>query len=148
MWLDVGDMWGDFDAMQRRMDQFLEMLSDSRRELLGTPAFDWGTGMEATIYDQGDAFLIEADLPGVSMKDVSIEATEQGVVISGKRATLFPDKARVHLDEREDWSFSRSFSLPVKIDSGKANANFHEGVLRLTLPKSADAQPRRIQVQK
>jgi HSP20 family protein len=146
MWLDVDEFLGDFDAMQRRMDQLFDLLSEGRRELLTMPSFDLGMGVEATVFDQGDSFLIEADLPGVALSEVNLEATEQGVVISGMRKLDMPEKARIHLQEREPWSFSKSFTLPVKIDSAKANAAFHAGVLKITLPKSAEAQPRRIQV--
>jgi HSP20 family protein len=147
MWLDVEDFWGDFDAMQRRMDQLFDLLSDGRRDGMRRPTLDLGEGFEAAVYDQGDSYLIEADLPGVGLADVNLEATEQGVMISGKRKADLPDKARIHLQEREPWTFSKSFTLPVKIDSAKAQASFHAGVLHVTLPKSAEAQPRRIQVQ-
>jgi HSP20 family protein len=92
-----------------------------------------------------DAFVFKADLPGVKEDDVSIDVTGNRLTISGKREVEKEEgDERFHTYERSYGSFNRSFVLPEGVDYDKIEATLKDGVLRMTVPKKPEVQPRRI----
>lgn len=102
------------------------------------------------IYETENAFMIEADLPGVHEENVDIQFDRNTLTISGTRGATLPakDKAqlRVFSAERLSGTFSRSVRLPDHVDAEKIEANFSSGVLTVQVPKAAGALPRKIAV--
>jgi HSP20 family protein len=96
--------------------------------------------------DTGAALVLEADLPGLSEKDVQLQIHQDVLTMSGERRQDVPQGWFVHRQERAPVKFSRSFSLPCKIDPEKSTASLKSGVLTITLAKATDAQPRQIAV--
>ena len=99
--------------------------------------------------DVGDALEIEAELPGVSEDDVNVELHDNLLTISG-------EKAREEEDDRKGYSrrayssFKRSMSLPFDVDPNAIDAQFKNGVLKLTLPKptALEAKAQKIEVRR
>lgn len=101
------------------------------------------------VTDQGDAYLLEAELPGVSKEDIAIDIQDNSMCICVERKKEQEDKEKNYLRrERYYGSYSRSFDLSG-IDSSKITANYEDGVLKLTLPKETPAAPisRRLEIQ-
>jgi HSP20 family protein len=102
------------------------------------------------IYETETAFIIEADLPGVHEENVDIQFDRSALTITGTRAATLPSKERAQLRvysaERLSGSFSRSVRLPEHVDAEKIEATYSNGVLTITVPKSAGALPRKITV--
>lgn len=102
------------------------------------------------IYETENAFMIEADLPGVHEENVDIQFDRNTLTISGTRGATLPakDKARLRVfsAERLSGTFSRSVRLPDHVDAEKIEANFSSGVLTVQVPKAAGALPRKIAV--
>jgi HSP20 family protein len=95
------------------------------------------------------AFVVSAELPGLEEKDIEVELHDGLLTIKGeKRIERKDDKENLHLTERRYGSFQRVLRLPDTIDEEKIAARFDRGVLRVDIPKRADAvrQPRKIQV--
>ncbi|MBP8132193.1 MAG: Hsp20/alpha crystallin family protein [Candidatus Hydrogenedentes bacterium] len=94
-----------------------------------------------------DAYLLEADLPGVAKEDVDISIMDGIVTIRGKHEQ---DQEREtngwHCFERNHGSFRRSVRLPRTVDAERVNATLDNGVLKLTLPKAEQAKRKQIQV--
>src|SRR5262249_27283889 len=94
--------------------------------------FSWAPPVE--VQQQGNDLLIRAELPGISENDIKVEATEEGLVIQG-------EKKREHTSEEAGWhhserSYGRFYRLIPRTESAKlagANANFHNGVLEITV---------------
>ena len=99
-----------------------------------------------TFEDTGDALRLRADLPGLSEKDVEISVTANVLSLKGARTTEVPDGYTAHRRERSNFSFARSYALPVRVDPEKVQATLKQGVLVVTLPKVTEAQPKRITV--
>jgi HSP20 family protein len=97
--------------------------------------------------DTGAALVVRAQVPEFEEKDLLITIEENSLAIKGERRDGVPAGYAVHRKEREASTFSRAFSLPCKVDTEKTTAVLTNGILELTLPKSPEAQPRRIQVQ-
>lgn len=98
------------------------------------------------IWEQDDALIAEAELPGVKAEDVDISVVGNELVIKGRRTSNQPEGVSYHRRERGVGSFSRSVRLAVEIDAEKVQASLQDGVLRITLPKAEAARPRKIHV--
>lgn len=96
--------------------------------------------------DNAESFVLRADLPGLSEDDIQISVAGNTVTLRGERKIAVPEGHSVHRRERAEVRFAKSFELPTRVDAEKVNATLKHGVLTLTLPKAAEAQPRQISV--
>ena len=94
-----------------------------------------------------DRYEVAADLPGVDQKEVEVEFIEGVLHVRGERASdTLPDDARPYRRERVAGKFARSIGFRDDIDVDGIDASFHEGVLRVNVPKSEKNKPRQIPV--
>ncbi|MGN6109602.1 MAG: Hsp20/alpha crystallin family protein [Kofleriaceae bacterium] len=106
-----------------------------------TPAFE--------VKETNEAFVLRADLPGVSEADLDIAVHNNVLTVSGSRQSEERKEGETYaLYERQFGSFSRSFSLPDQADGDRIGAKLDNGVLTLTIAKKAEAKPRKIAVSK
>jgi HSP20 family protein len=104
-----------------------------------TPAMD--------LLETDDAFVIRADLPGISESDVSVELEDNVLTVSGDRKIEHEDKREgFYRVERSYGSFSRSLTLPKGVDPEAVNASFDRGVLEVRVPKPEQRKPRKIEI--
>ena len=137
------------DEFRRRMDRVWEDMDQS------WPANSPARGRAPTssawprvnLYDEGSNLVLKADVPGLSEKDVHVTLNESGVSISGQRKVAPPEGYSAHRQERSSFSFSRSLTLPCKVNPEQTKASVKNGVLTVTLAKAPEAQPRQIAVQ-
>ena len=98
-----------------------------------TPAVD--------IVDKDDAYKLTAELPGVDEKQVEINFSNSTLTIEGKKDEEPDDASQDHfISERRYGDFHRSFRVPDGVDPDKLEASFKNGVLNVTLPKTAEAR--------
>ncbi|MDA8020454.1 MAG: Hsp20/alpha crystallin family protein [Thermoanaerobaculia bacterium] len=100
------------------------------------------------IQETDDAFVVSADLPGLSKDDIDISLEDGVLTLAGERkfSNEETEGKTFRRIERSYGSFRRSFTLPQGVDAKKVNAKFTDGELHLTLPKSATAKPRKITI--
>ncbi|MDQ1459801.1 MAG: hypothetical protein QOI08_1285 [Actinomycetota bacterium] len=99
----------------------------------------------ADIEETDDAWVIEAELPGVNRKDVDVEMRDSEVIISGE----IEEKERkgvLRRKTRKTGEFEYRVTLPGDADAEHIEANLHDGVLTVRVPKTEQAKPRRIEV--
>lgn len=96
--------------------------------------------------DDGTNFVLRADVPGLTEKDFEISVANNTVTLKGERKVQVPEGYSQHRRERADVRFAKSFQLPARVDAEKVTATLKHGVLTLTLPRAAEAQPRQISV--
>jgi HSP20 family protein len=137
--------WADFDAFQDRIDRLMRRwpaLPDLDEEITWAPAVD--------LQEKEDEFVMTAELPGMTDKDVTVEAEQNTLTIKGEKKTEREEKkeknGRWHLVERSWGSFERSFTLPGNIDTGKIKAGFEAGLLTIHLPKREPSTARRVPI--
>jgi HSP20 family protein len=99
-----------------------------------------------TFEDDGNNFVLHADVPGLSENDFQINVAGTTLTLRGERKLDVPEGYSVHRRERSEFRFAKSYELPARVDGEKATATLKHGVLTLTLPKAAEAQPRQISV--
>ena len=97
------------------------------------------------VAEDADQLLLKVELPGVAANEVSIKVEDDVLTISGERKHEENGKTYLRV-ERSYGKFSRDFTMPNYVDSGKITAEFKDGVLTLHLPKKAETKPRQIQV--
>lgn len=96
------------------------------------------------IYENDQEILLHADIPGIRKEDLNINIDNGKLVIAGDRRI---EKAgAIGWEEFGDIAYRRVFSVPQSIDVAEVNAELREGVLKLHLPKSERAKPRRIEI--
>jgi HSP20 family protein len=99
------------------------------------------------IFENKNEIVLEAELPGMNPEDVNISIENNILTLHGERRFEKKDESdNFHRVERSYGSFTRSFTLPPTVSSENANAEFQNGVLRLTLAKREEAKPRRIEI--
>jgi HSP20 family protein len=117
--------------------------TESVRELLATA--DWAPSVDITETDT--AYLIKGEIPGVNREDVRVNIENGMLTMSGERKLEKDEKGKkFHRIERSYGSFMRSFRLPDNIDEAAVKAEFKDGMLNVTLPKSAQPRNKAISV--
>lgn len=93
------------------------------------------------VTEDDNAYEITAEMPGVEEKDVEVTVKDNRLTLRGEKKSEREEKKKdYHMTERSYGSFQRSFLLPQDIDANKIKAEFGKGVLKLTLPKAAEAK--------
>jgi HSP20 family protein len=132
-----------------RWDPLRDLLAlhEQLGHLVGTDAPGWTPPVD--LYETASAFVLTAELPGLTRDQIDILAEESRVVIRGARAAG-PGRdipcEQYHRVERGHGRFSRAFSLPEPIDVGGISADLKNGVLNVIIPKATDREARRIDV--
>lgn len=115
-------------------------------ELDAFPA--WGTDGFVPNFDvkeTKDALVLQADLPGLTEKDVNISVTGNRLTVSGERkAEEKKEDENYYTFERSYGAFTRTFTLPDEVDADEVRAELKDGVLTVTLPKRPEAKARRV----
>lgn len=88
------------------------------------------------------AFAITAELPGLTEQDINVEVNGDVLTLSGEKRSEHEDNAKgVYRMERSYGRFQRQFTIPANVDAAKVDATFKNGVLHITLPKTAENKP-------
>jgi HSP20 family protein len=132
----------ELDLLRREMDRVFNDFGRAPAQRRGAQR-SWP---RIELADVGGALVLRAELPGVLEKDLKIQVDQATLTLQGVRRIEPPKGLDVHRRERVPYEFTRSFTLPVKVDADKAKASLKHGVLTLTLPKAAEVQPRQIKV--
>ncbi len=105
----------------------------------------WVPAMD--LVEEGDEFVLRADLPGVEEKDVKVELEDNLLTITGERSSEHGErKDGYYRIERASGSFKRSLTVPDGVAAESVAAHFENGVLTVRIPKPAQPQPRRVEI--
>ncbi|HXV96215.1 MAG TPA: Hsp20/alpha crystallin family protein [Gaiellaceae bacterium] len=129
----------ELEAFERRMQR----LFDERFGALPVPL------PAADVFERGDEFVVELEVPGFEEKELEIQVTDHTLVVSGRRAEEKEDEEKAyHRRERLEKSFERRFALPPEADVDAVTADFEKGVLEIHAPKLQAAKPRTVEIGK
>lgn len=131
----------ELSSIRRQMDRLLDTFFE-REE---TPAGIWAPDIDVS--ENSEEFIVKADIPGISEKDLSVTLSGDNLIIKGERKEEKEEKGKhFHRVERRYGSFQRSIPIPVAVDSEKIKAEYSNGVLEIHLPKTAEAKPKEIKI--
>jgi HSP20 family protein len=137
-WVTDIDRWFDdfrssFDELFYRPHRLMEA------PLLRTPAMD--------VYDEGDQYVISAELPGLDKSDIDIEMTKDTLVIKAEQEEEKEiQKEGVLRKERGKRAFYRKFTLPDDVKQEEIEATLDKGILRLTIPKKEPEPAKKVEI--
>jgi HSP20 family protein len=132
------EAWDPLRELRREMGRILESF-ESWRLPRHFPALN--------LHDAGDRFVVSAELPGLKAGDVELTLTGDALTLRGERRRdpLVPDESYRRL-ERPFGAWSRTLTLPGRIDPDGVSASLALGVLTVVLPKAEEVRPRQIPV--
>ncbi|HEY5672129.1 MAG TPA: Hsp20/alpha crystallin family protein [Malonomonas sp.] len=134
-------MINEIETFQRELDQLF------RSGGLTQAAQPARNRVRMNLQDTGEAFVIEAPLPGVNAEQLDIQVLERRLTISGEYAsTEHEDAVTWHRQERVSGAFQQTLLLPVAVDNDRIVADYKNGILSITLPKAASALPKQISI--
>ena len=139
-WPRFGRLTDLRDEIDRLFDGTLAEVAQGSNLLSGwTPAFD--------VYEDKDNFTIVAELPGMKKEDIEVSLHNDCLSISGERkGDTQRQEAEVYRAERFFGRFQRTITLPTTVAGDKVKAQYKDGVLTITLPKTEEAKPKQIDV--
>ncbi|MDX1546856.1 MAG: Hsp20/alpha crystallin family protein [Rhodothermales bacterium] len=136
----------DMRRLQREIDGLFEGFFPTQTQSENGNASVWTPRVDLTESD--DAYFIHLDLPGMKKEDLEINFEDGTLAVSGeRRAEQTEDNRRFVRVERSYGRFYRAFTLPQAVDLDRVEARFENGVLHITVPKSEEVKPRRIDIQ-
>ncbi|TVR37865.1 MAG: Hsp20/alpha crystallin family protein [Nitriliruptor sp.] len=133
----------DVAPMHDEMERVLRQVFGDRQGASSAGAFSPALDVE----EDENAFTLHVELPSVNPDDVEVSLEENVLTIAGERR-FYDDKTAdgFRRVERHFGRFHRSVRLPDRVDANAVEANYHNGLLTITVPKAEEAKPRRIQI--
>lgn len=137
--------WRDLEDVSTR----LARMFDESPLSTGTNGGTWIPAVN--VEETTDELILSAELPGMTAEGISIEMENNVLTLSGEKTeerTEGDEQRRYHLWERRYGAFQRSFTLPRTVKGEDIRAAFDKGVLRIHMPKVAEAKTRKIAIAK
>ena len=140
------DPWGDMVSLRDAMDRLLS-------ESFIRPRGEGGGGavgsLAVDVREAGDTFVVSAPVPGIAPDDIEVTVLGDTIRIRGERREERQEGGegqRWLMREQHFGSFERMVRLPAPVKADAANAEFKDGILTITLPKTEEAKERRIPI--
>ena len=133
----------DFARLQEEVNRLFEGNLGLTRN--NTESYGWTPAVD--VFEDTEGVTFKFDLPEIEGKDVEVRFEDGTLTIRGERKLEREDRREgYHRIERAYGTFARSFTLPATLEADKANAEHKNGVLRIFVPKRAEAKPKSISV--
>ena len=140
MVIRMRDPFATLATVQRAMDSVMG------GDWLGTRTAGGGAYPPVSVFNDGEDFVVVAELAGVRKEDLDVQVRGDTLRIKGKKAVAYEDKASVHRREREAGEFDRTLTLPAQLDAAKVAAEYRDGVLTVRLPRAESERPRSVAI--
>ena len=139
------DPFREFTTVQDRLNRlFRESYGpEGREESLATSSF----APPVDVYEDEHNVALKLEVPGIDEKDIDVRIENNVLTVHGERKIEKEEKEEnFRRVERQYGSFTRTFALPTTVDAEKVAANYDKGILKIVLPKKAEAKPKQIKV--
>jgi HSP20 family protein len=139
--------WDPFREMVTLRDAMDSLFENALIQPSGGNRGSAGQYLPVDVMENNDNFVVRASLPGINPDDLNITVVDSVLTIEGEVRADEEKDTRYHLRERRWGSFSRQIALPTSVNANAVQADYSNGILTLTLLKSEEAKPKRIQIQ-
>jgi len=139
------DPFREFSTLQDRMNRLFRDSygPEGREESLTSSTF----APPVDVYEDEHNVTLKIEVPGIDEKDIDVRIENNVLTVHGERKFEKEEKEEnFRRVERQYGSFTRTFTLPNTVDSEKVSANYDKGILKIALPKKAEAKPKQIKV--
>lgn len=135
----------EISSLQGEVNRLFSSFFDSPTDGVNGARRSWIPAMD--LHEDGDVYVLRADLPGLDEAEVNIEVEDRVLTISGERRSTHEDRRDGYVRvERAYGSFGRSLTLPEGVDPEAIEAAFDKGVLELRIPKPEERKPRKVAI--
>lgn len=126
-------------SLRREMDRLFDRIWEGGVPEATTPLGEWTPALD--VFEHDDTIVVKAEIPGIEPKDVQVTLNNQLLTIAGdKKYEKELKDEKFYRMERASGSFARTVNLPTPVDGSKVSALFKNGILTVTLPKTAAAK--------
>jgi|ERR1700704_1644795 len=133
--------------LNRIRNELNRIFEDPFSLLAPSTSFFEGWHPTLDVYEDKDKITVKAELPGMKKEDIAVSLNGDTLTVSGERKEEQEKKDKeTYRSERYFGRFQRTITLPQPVDASKIQANYKDGVLTITLPKSEEAKPKQIEV--
>src|SRR5215468_6573960 len=140
------DPFRDLNLLQDRMNRLFEDAGRGWRADEPSSTTSWSPAVD--IYETENEIIVQAELPGVERKDISLQLENNVLTLKGERRFERETKQEnYHRVERSYGGFSRAFSIPAIVDEEKIRADYKDGILKIALPKKDQVKPKQIRIE-
>jgi HSP20 family protein len=139
------DPFREFTTVQDRLNRlFRESYGpEGREESLTNTSF----APPVDVYEDEHSVSLKIEVPGIDEKDIDVRIENNVLTVHGERKFEKEEKEEnFRRVERQYGSFTRTFTLPTTVDAERVSADYEKGVLKVSLPKKAEAKPKQIKV--
>jgi HSP20 family protein len=129
-----------FDPLSElaRLDPFRALDEVFNQSLMGPRLRSAGMTPRMDVSETDQGYLVKAEMPGVKKEDIKVNVDGNQVSITAQTQQESEQKSENMLCTERSWGqYYRSFTLPQPVDDAQAKAEYHDGILELTLPKKA-----------
>ena len=127
--------WGDLDRVFDNFRRDFERTMTTAFPAVNIPPMSISS-VSCDVLDEGDHYVINAELPGVTKDDVKLNVSDGNVEISAEHKEEKEEKKKNYVrKERRTFAYHRNLPLPEKVDSAKAKAKLNNGILSINIPK-------------
>ena len=143
--LPRGEPFREFATLQDRINRVLResYTGSDRDDSLTTSSFS----PAVDVYEDEHKVTLKIEVPGIEEKDIDVRVENNTLTVHGERKIEKEEKEENYRRvERQYGSFTRTFTLPQTVDTENVSANYEKGVLKIALPKKAEAKPKQIKV--
>ncbi|MBH8553862.1 Hsp20/alpha crystallin family protein [Nostocaceae cyanobacterium CENA357] len=135
--------FGEIDTLQRQMNRLFDRLMPTD----GGESMSFAFTPAAELEETEDAIHLKLEVPGLEKQDFNIEATSESISISGERKSeTKTEENGVTRSEFRYGKFQRVIPLPSQIQNDKVQAEYQNGILRLTLPKAESEKHKTVKI--
>jgi HSP20 family protein len=139
--------WRELDLFPDRMRRMFDPTLGETffKTPLWAEAEEWMPAVE--LVEEDGEYVLSAELPGMSKKDVDIFVDDNVLTLKGEKKTeRKEEEGRSFIHERRYGAFERSFTLPRNVDPEKIKAEFHDGIVEVHLPRGEESKARQIAI--
>jgi HSP20 family protein len=142
--MNVRNPWNAFEAFNRA---FAPLFNGEATTAAENENVTRAWAPRVDILENESAYQVTAELPGVKKEDVEITVENNLLTLKGERKfEKDVNKEQYHRIERAYGTFARSFTLPNRVSQDQVQAKFDNGLLTITIPKAAEARPKKIEI--
>ena len=142
MWFDN---WSPFFDVGKTLEEMDRILGAVGRPL-SLRSVPRGTFPAINVYDQGNATVLTAEVPGVASDALELTVLGDSVTLKGERKSDAGERERYYRRERPMGAFMRTVTLPAPVKADSAKAEYRNGVLRVHLEKAEEAKAKKVQI--
>jgi HSP20 family protein len=140
-------VWPGYGRLSSLRDELDRLFASPWTELAGASQLLSGWTPALDVYEDKENFIVKAELPGMKREEIDVSLHTDSLSISGERKGETKEaSAEACRTERYFGRFQRTVTLPAPVTAEKVKAQYKDGILTITLPKTEEAKPRQINV--